>query len=144
MIDLKEVKKLNTEGRWYSLPLYPDVEFKIKRITPKQIEQSIKKYTTITFDKKTHQKIEIVDPEKQREVLREMVMDSVLDWKGITENGKEVEFSKAALKTLLDNFTPHVDEKIDAEGNVEKVYLFNWIFDTARGEYDDLESEEKN
>ncbi len=104
---LNDFDNVEEQGKWFELPENPEYKFKIKPITQTDLRKSRSDYTSIKFDKKTHQKIEVEDPEKKREVTESLVLDCVLDWEGVkekNEKGKIVKatFARDKFKKLLD------------------------------------------
>ena len=104
---LNDFDNVEEQGKWFELPENPEYKLKIKPITQTDLRKSRSDYTSIKFDKKTHQKIEVEDPEKKREVTESLVLDCVLDWEGVkekNEKGKIVKatFARDKFKKLLD------------------------------------------
>lgn len=127
-------------GKWFELPGFPDYAFKIKPITQADLRNSRNEYTSIRFDKKSHQKIEVEDPEKKRDVTEDLILDCVLDWKGVqekNEKGKIVntDFSPEKFKTLLDvnaNWKLY-GEYNEESGENEAVTFSGWFMKIALG-----------
>jgi len=137
---LNEFDNVEEEGKWFELPGNPDYKFKIKPITQADLRKSRNNYTSIRFDKKSHQKIEVEDPEKKREVTEDLILDCVLDWKGVkekNEKGKIVNstFEREKFKKLLDrnaNWKLYVEYN-EEEGENEAVTFSGWFMKIALG-----------
>jgi len=137
---LNEFDNVEEEGKWFELPNNPDYKFKIKPITQADLRKSRNDYTSIRFDKKSHQKMEVEDPEKKRDVTENLILDCVLDWKGVkekNEKGKIVNavFAKDKFKKLLDrnaNWKLYVEYN-EEEGENESVTFSGWFMKIALG-----------
>lgn len=133
-IIINDYEKEDVQAKWFALAKNPEYRFKIKPISQNDLRLARSKYTSIIFDKKTHQKIEVEDPEKKREVTENLIFDSVLDWEGvkeITETGESVksEFSKEKFKKLYNkvgNWKLDVEFN-DVEGENEAVTFSGWF-----------------
>ena len=126
------------EGKWFELPENPDYRFKIKPITQLDLRKARGKYTSIKFDKKSHQKMEIEDPEKKREVTESLILDCVLGWEGVKEKNEDgnvvdAEFNKDKFQKLLDrnaNWKLYVEYN-EEEGENETVTFSGWFMKVA-------------
>jgi hypothetical protein len=137
---LNEFDNVEEQGKWFELPENPDYRFKIKPITQADLRNARTRYTSIKFDKKTHQKIEVEDPEKKREVTEDLIADCVLDWEGVKEKNEEgvigdSRFSKEKFKKLLDrnaNWKLYVEYN-EEENENEAVTFSGWFMKIALG-----------
>lgn len=137
---LNEFDNVQEEGKWFELPGNPDYSFKIKPITQADLRKSRNEYTSIRFDKKSHQKIEVEDPEKKREVTENLILSCVLDWKGVQEKDEKgkieaAKFSPDKFKTLLDrnaNWKLYVEYN-EESGENESVTFSAWFMKIALG-----------
>lgn len=137
---LNEFDNVEEEGKWFELPGNPDYKFKIRPITQADLRKSRSEYTSIRFDKKTHQKMEMEDPERKREVTENLILDCVLDWKGVKEKNDKgkvanAAFTKEKFKKLLDrnaNWKLYVEYN-DEEGENESVTFSGWFMKIALG-----------
>lgn len=130
-------EKIIEEGSWFGLPNDPEVRFLIKPVTQLEIRAMRRKYTSTVFHPQTHQKVEVEDPEKKREVTEEVLLKSVLNWEGLYEvrggKNKGIEFSQENLKKVLSRIGNLEVERVYNEetGQREKVSLSAWITDMA-------------
>ncbi len=137
---LSEFDNVEEEGKWFDLPENPEYKFKIKPLTQADLRKARNKYTSIKFDKKTHQKIEVEDPEKKREVTENLILDCVLDWEGVKEKndkGKIVkaQFDREKFRKLLDrnaNWKLYVEYN-EEENENEAVTFSGWFIKVALG-----------
>jgi CO dehydrogenase/acetyl-CoA synthase delta subunit len=137
-IIIDDLCNFDQEGKWFELPENTEYRFKIKPITQADLRKSREKWTSIQFDKKTHQKIEVEDPKKQREVLENQLLDSVLDWEGVLEKDEKgnvvpAKFSKEKFKELLERLGGWKLYKRfnEQEGENETVTFSQWFFEIA-------------
>lgn len=135
---INEFDNVEEQGKWFELPENKQYQFKIKPITQADLRKIRNDYTSIKFDKKSHQKIEVEDPEKKREATENLILDCVLDWKGVQEKndkGKVVDakFSKDKFKALLDrmaNLKLYVEYN-EEENENQVVTLSGWFMKVA-------------
>ncbi len=135
---LNDFDNVQEQGKWFELPENAEYRFKIKPITQADLRKSRNEYTSIKFDKKSHQKIEIEDPEKKREVTENLILDSVLDWKGVQEKndkGKIVDakFDREKFRKLLDrnaNWKLYVEYN-EEENENETITFSGWFMKVA-------------
>jgi hypothetical protein len=135
---LNEFDNVEESGKWFELPENKEYKFKIKPITQADLRKSRSEYTSIRFDKKSHQKIEVEDPEKKRDVTENLVVDCVLDWEGVKEKndkGKVIDakFDRDKFKKLLDrnaNWKLYVEFN-EEEGENEAVTFSGWFMKVA-------------
>lgn len=135
---LNDFDNVQEQGKWFELPENSDYKFLIKPITQADLRKSRKNYTSIKFDKKSHQKIEVEDPEKKQEVTENMLTDCVLDWEGVQEKndkGKIVtaKFDKEKFKKLLDrnaNWKLYVEYN-EEENENETITFSGWFMKVA-------------
>ena len=135
---VNDFDNVEEQGKWFELPENPDYRFKIKPITQLDLRKARSKYTSIKFDKKSHQKMEIEDPEKKREVTESLILDCVLGWEGVKEKNEEgqvvdAEFSKDKFQKLLDrnaNWKLYVEYN-EEEGENESVTFSGWFMKVA-------------
>lgn len=135
---INEFDHVQEQGKWFELPENPEYRFKIKPITQADLRKIRNDYTSIRFDKKTHQKMEVEDPEKKREATESLILDCVLDWDGVkekNEKGKVVDakFSRDKFKKMLDryaNWKVYVEYN-EEENENESVTFSGWFMKVA-------------
>lgn len=135
---VNDFDKYEEHGKWFELPENPSYKFKIKPITQNDLRKIRNDYTSIQFDKKSHQKIEVEDPEKKRTATENLILDSVLDWEGVEEKddkGKvqKAKFSREKFKRLLDrnaNWKLYVEYN-EEEAENEAVTFSGWFMKVA-------------
>lgn len=135
---LNDFDKIEENGKWFDLPENPEYKFKIKPITQKDLKRIRNEYTSIQFDKKSHQKIEVEDPEKKREATENLILESVLDWEGVkekNEKGRVVksEFTSEKFQKLLNknaNWKLYVEYN-EEDGENEIVTFSGWFMKIA-------------
>ena len=128
------------EGKWFELPGNEDYKFLIKPITQADLRNARSKYTSIQFDKRSHQKIEVEDPEKKRLVTENLILDCVMNWEGVQEKTEDnslidAEFTKEKFQKLLDrnaNWKLYVEYN-EEEGENEAVTFSGWFMKIALG-----------
>jgi hypothetical protein len=142
---------IDQQGKWFELPEHPEFQFLVTPITQAHFRKIRKEYTTIQFDKKTHQKIEVEDPEKRRESLENMVLESVHGWKGVEEKDQkekmvEAKFSKENFKKLLDRFGNWklYTKYNEVENENETVTLSSWFMEIALDPANFIEDDTEN
>lgn len=91
MIDIKQAEQASRTGRWISVPGFPGVALQVRLITPGEIEALKQRCRTDG----------VLDPERYRVGLEDLLGSSVLDWRGVADGGAEIPYSRDALKRLL-------------------------------------------
>lgn len=135
---VNDFESVEDQGKWFDLPENSEYRFKIRPLTQADLRKARTEYTSIRFDKKSHTKIEVEDPEKKRDVMENMILDCVLDWEGVkekNEKGKLVKapFSKEKFKKLLDrnaNWKLYVEFN-EEEGENEWITFSGWFMKVA-------------
>lgn len=135
---VNDFDKYEEHGKWFELPEHPQYKFKIKPITQNDLRRIRSEYTTIQFDKKSHQKVEVEDPEKKREATESLILNSVLDWEGVEEKGEngkvqKSKFDRDKFKKLLDrnaNWKLYVEYN-EEEAENEAVTFSGWFMRVA-------------
>ena len=91
MIDIRMAEMASETGRWVGVPGYPGVALRIRLIVPGEIEKLKQRCRTDG----------VLDPERYRVGLEDLLGSSVLDWRGVADGGAEIPYSRDALKRLL-------------------------------------------
>jgi len=124
MLELGRVKSIKEEGIWITVPKL-EIELKITPILQSDFEKIKKEYTSITFDKKSHEKIYVEDQEKREKAFNNLILESVVDWKGIVDKDKnEITFERSKFKLLLDEYGL---VKVDFDENGEEITFSAWL-----------------
>jgi len=98
-MDINELKvdaTLETEGRW--VPISDDAEILVARLYNPNFNR------VLEAKRKPHGRRVLKDVKLQERLFRETLAETVLlDWKGMTEGGKPIKYSKeTALRFLTD------------------------------------------
>ena len=91
MIDIKMAEMASETGRWVGVPGYPGVALRIRLIVPGEIEALKNRCRTDG----------VLDPERYRRGLEELLGTAVLDWRGVTDGGAEIPCAPETLRRLL-------------------------------------------
>ena len=92
MIDIRMAEMASETGRWVGVPGYPGVALRIRLIVPGEIEKLKQRCRTDG----------VLDPERYRVGLEELLGTAVLDWRGVTDGGAEIPCAPETLRRLLD------------------------------------------
>ena len=92
MIDIKIAEQASRTGRWISVPGFPGVALQVRLITPGEIERL----------KESCRTDGVMDAERYRRGLEELLGTAVLDWRGVTDGGSEIPCAPETLRRLLD------------------------------------------
>ena len=91
MIDIKMAEMASETGRWVGVPGYPGVALRIRLIAPGEIEALKQRCRTDG----------VLDAERYRRGLEELLGTAVLDWRGVTDGGSEIPCAPETLRRLL-------------------------------------------
>lgn len=91
MIDIKMAEMASETGRWVGVPGYPGVALRIRLIVPGEIEALKNRCRTDG----------VLDAERYRRGLEELLGTAVLDWRGVTDGGAEIPCAPETLRRLL-------------------------------------------
>ena len=91
MIDIKLAEQASRTGRWISVPGFPGVALQVRLITPGEIERL----------KESCRTDGVMDAERYRHGLEELLGTAVLDWRGVTDGGAEIPCAPETLRRLL-------------------------------------------
>lgn len=130
VLDLNE----KSDGaKWFSFDLgNSSIRLKLIPFSRSEIKELKWKYTTIEFDPKTHQKVEVEDPKKRDEVSEGKMVKMCVDW-DVSEREKDgkiikSEFTIEKYEKFLDKYGLwEIDKEIDSEGKERKVSLISAI-----------------
>ena len=92
MIDIKIAEQAAQTGRWVGVPGFPGVALQVRLITPGEIERLKERCRTDG----------VMDGERYRQGLEELLGTAVLDWRGVTDGGAEIPCAPETLRRLLD------------------------------------------
>ena len=92
MIDIKIAEQASRTGRWIGVPGFPGVALQVRLITPGEIEALKQRCRTDG----------VMDGERYRQGLEELLGTAVLGWRGVTDGGSEIPCSPETLRRLLD------------------------------------------
>jgi hypothetical protein len=80
----------------------------------KQQEQKLKADQAARRGKK----VEELTPEEEEELFAEIAANRVISWKGLTENGKELVFSKEEAERLFMSYPFLIPQVLEASNNI--------------------------
>ena len=92
-------KVLAREGEWHTIDGYENVEVLIRASTPKNMRDLVKR-----FSKKIRVKGTVTEDYDWDQINYALVQDTVMDWKGIEQDGQPLPVSQESKRMLFDSW----------------------------------------